>query len=114
MLIHDAARPFCTPDLIAAVLDPLAQVEGCDAISPVPRDRLWRAQTLQAVRYAAIRAAHASGDTNAADDVEIVRTAGLSVRVVEGDEANFKITLPRDLERADQILLTRRPIIPRS
>jgi 2-C-methyl-D-erythritol 4-phosphate cytidylyltransferase len=130
VLIHDAARPFCTPDLIATVLEPLAEVEGAfaalpvvdalwkaegsDAISPVPRDGLWRAQTPQAFRYAAIRAAHASGDANAADDVEIARKAGLSVRVVEGNEANFKITLPRDLERAEQILLTCRPIIPRS
>ncbi len=120
VLIHDAARPFCTPALIAAVLEPLAQVEGAfaalpvvdalwkadgtNAISPVARDGLWRAQTPQAFRYEAILAAHAEGDAGATDDVAIARTAGLSVRVVEGDEMNFKITLPRDLERARRIL----------
>ncbi|MBO6899697.1 MAG: 2-C-methyl-D-erythritol 4-phosphate cytidylyltransferase [Shimia sp.] len=120
VLIHDAARPFCAPELIAAVLEPLAEVEGAfaalpvvdalwkadgpNAICPVARDGLWRAQTPQAFRYDAILAAHAEGDTNATDDVAIARTAGMNVRVVEGNETNFKITLPRDLERAEQML----------
>lgn len=123
VLIHDAARPFCPADLIAAVLAPLAEVEGAfaalpvvdalwqargaEALTPVPRDGLWRAQTPQAFRYDAILAAHASGDADAADDVEIARSAGLTVRVVEGVEENFKITLPRDLERAARLLAAR-------
>lgn len=120
VLIHDAARPFCSPDLIAAVLDPLLEVEGAfaalpvvDALwkadgtlatEPVPREGLWRAQTPQAFRFEAIMKAHAKGNAAAADDVAIARQAGLTVRVVEGDEANFKITLPRDLERAERML----------
>ena len=120
VLIHDAARPFCTPRLISAVLDPLMQVDGAfaalpvvdalwkadgtEAISPVSRDSLWRAQTPQAFRYAAILDAHAHGDAAAADDAEIARAAGLTVRVVEGAEDNFKITLPRDLARAERML----------
>ena len=120
VLIHDAARPFCTAPLIAAVLEPLAQVDGAfaalpvvdalwktdgiEAIAPVSRDSLWRAQTPQAFRYTAILAAHATGDAAAADDVEIARKAGMTVRVVEGSEDNFKITLPRDLERAEHVL----------
>jgi 2-C-methyl-D-erythritol 4-phosphate cytidylyltransferase len=70
----------------------------------VSRDGLWRAQTPQAFRYEAILAAHLTGDAAAADDVEIARAAGLRVRVVEGAEENFKITLPRDLVRAAQLL----------
>lgn len=123
VLIHDAARPFCTPRLIAAVLEPLAEVEGAfaalpvvdalwkadgtNAITPVARDGLWRAQTPQAFRYDAILAAHAEGNADATDDVATARSAGLSVRVVEGDEMNFKITLPHDLERAEQLLAQR-------
>lgn len=123
VLIHDAARPFCTPGLIAAVLDPLTEVagafaalpvvdalwkaEGAEAISPVPRDGLWRAQTPQGFRFDDILAAHADGDTTAADDVEIARQAGFRVRVVEGNEDNFKITLPRDLARAERLLAER-------
>lgn len=124
VLIHDAARPFCTPRLIAAVLDPLVQVdgafaalpvvdalwkaEGTEAITPVSREGLWRAQTPQAFRFEPILAAHATGDAAAADDVEIARSVGLTVRVVEGAEENFKITLPRDLARAEQVLAQRR------
>jgi len=124
VLIQDAARPFCSPDLIAAVLAPLTEVEGAfaalpvvdalwkaegsEALTPVPREGLWRAQTPQAFRYAAILAAHANGDGDAADDVAIARQAGLTVRVVEGSEDNFKITLPRDLERAERMLSERR------
>lgn len=120
VLIHDAARPFCPAHLIAAVLEPLAEVEGAfaalpvvdalwkakgsEALSPVPRDGLWRAQTPQAFRFDAILAAHVTGDAAAADDVEIARAAGLRVRVVEGAEENFKITLPRDLARAEELL----------
>ena len=123
VLIQDAARPFCSPDLIAAVLAPLTEVEGAfaalpvvdalwkaegsEALTPVPREGLWRAQTPQAFRYAAILAAHANGDGDAADDVAIARQAGLTVRVVEGSEDNFKITLPRDLERAERMLSER-------
>lgn len=123
VLIHDAARPFCSLDLIAAVLAPLAEVEGAfaalpvvdalwkaegdQALTPVPRDGLWRAQTPQAFRYDAILAAHAAGDADAADDVAIARQADLTVRVVEGVEENFKITLPRDLDRAARLLAAR-------
>jgi 2-C-methyl-D-erythritol 4-phosphate cytidylyltransferase len=123
VLIHDAARPFCSPDLISAVLRPLAEVDGAfaalpvvdalwksnglEAMTPVSRDGLWRAQTPQAFRYEAILAAHAGGDAAAADDVAIARQMGLTVRVVEGTEQNFKITLPRDLDRAEQILAAR-------
>ena len=124
VLIHDAARPFCSPDLIAAVLEPLAHVEGAfaalpvvDALwnseamlatIPVSREGLWRAQTPQAFRFKAILAAHAQGDATAADDVEIACSAGLQVRVVEGHERNFKITSPRDFERAERMILDRR------
>ena len=120
VLIHDAARPFCPPELIAAVLEPLGtvdgafaalpvvdalwQAEGSEAQTPVPRAGLWRAQTPQAFRFEAILAAHATGDPAAADDVEIARQAGLRVRVVEGVEENFKITLPRDLDRAERLM----------
>jgi len=124
VLIHDAARPFCSASLIATVLAPLSEVEGAfaalpvvdalwqtdghDALHPVSRHSLWRAQTPQAFRFAAILEAHAQGNAAATDDVETARDAGLTVRVVEGCEANFKITLPRDLERARQMLRTER------
>lgn len=120
VLIHDAARPFCSPKLIKAVIDALEEVDGAfaalpvvdalwrvdgtKAIDAVSREGLWRAQTPQAFRYQAILAAYMEDGINAADDVEVARAAGLNVCVVEGEETNFKITLPADLTRAERFL----------
>jgi 2-C-methyl-D-erythritol 4-phosphate cytidylyltransferase/2-C-methyl-D-erythritol 2,4-cyclodiphosphate synthase len=116
VLIHDAARPFVSRTVIAAVLDALDaapaafpalpvvdalwRAEDGNATEPAPRDGLWRAQTPQGFRYAEILAAHRAYRGEAADDVAVARAAGLAVRVVPGDEANFKITTAADLERA--------------
>ena len=120
VLIHDAARPFVTGEVVAAVLtgldaaeavlpalplvDALWEAEDGFADRPARRDRRWRAQTPQGFRFGAILAAHrahagARGGT-AADDAEVARAAGIKVRLVPGDEANFKITTAADLERA--------------
>ncbi|WP_292286511.1 2-C-methyl-D-erythritol 4-phosphate cytidylyltransferase [Marivita sp.] len=120
VLIHDAARPFCPVDLIERVIAPLDQCDGAfaalpvvDAMwkavdgyatSPVDRTGLWRAQTPQAFRYDAILSAHQQLPTPVADDVEVARLAGLTVQIVGGDERNFKITLPADLDRAERLI----------
>jgi 2-C-methyl-D-erythritol 4-phosphate cytidylyltransferase/2-C-methyl-D-erythritol 2,4-cyclodiphosphate synthase len=119
VLIHDAARPFLAPAVIDAVLaaldtgpaafpalpvvDALWRASGDEATEPVPRDGLWRAQTPQGFRFADILAAHRAHGGEAADDVAVARAAGLAVRVVPGDEANFKITTAADLERAREL-----------
>lgn len=120
VLIHDAARPFLPPRVIADVIRALESHEGAlaalnvvDALrrdadglcgEAVSRDGLWRAQTPQGFRFADILAAHrANQDPKAADDAEIARAAGLSVALVEGDTDNFKITTPRDMERAERL-----------
>ena len=116
VLIHDAARPFLRPELISNVLaaldeapaalpalpvvDALWRAEGDRADAPVSRDGLWRAQTPQGFRYPEILAAHRGHRGAALDDVAVARAAGLEVRIVPGDEDNFKITDGADLERA--------------
>lgn len=116
VLIHDAARPFVPASVISDVMTMLADVPGAcaglpviDALwssdgdkadTPVPRDGLWRAQTPQGFHYAAIRAAHDSYAGEATDDVAVARQAGLTVRFVQGSEANYKITTIADLARA--------------
>jgi 2-C-methyl-D-erythritol 4-phosphate cytidylyltransferase/2-C-methyl-D-erythritol 2,4-cyclodiphosphate synthase len=119
VLIHDGARPFVSRAGVAAVIEALdaadgavPAVPGVDAVwravagearEAAPRDGLWRAQTPQGFRFAAILAAHRAGDAGAAaDDVAVARAAGLAVRVVPGEDANFKITTSGDLDRARQ------------
>ena len=119
VVVHDAARPFATPELVSEVV---AAVSGCDgAIAAVPVDEtikrvedsrviatvdrtpLWRAQTPQAFRTAVLRAAHERAQSEghlATDDAELVERYGGSIAIVEGSRANLKITFPEDLELA--------------
>ena len=82
------------------MVDALWRAEDGLATEAAPRDGLWRAQTPQGFRFAEILAAHRAYRGAAADDVAVARAAGLAVRIVPGDEANFKITTAADLERA--------------
>lgn len=116
VLVHDAARPFVTSgvisDVIAAlnsseaafaalpVVDALWSSDAGMAVSSVPRDGLWRAQTPQGFGFETLLEAHRSYVGEAADDVAIVRAQGIPVRIVEGHTDNFKITTPEDLARA--------------
>lgn len=118
VLIHDAARPFVSGKVIEDVISALDAAEGAFAalplvdalwkteegcaISPVARDGLWRAQTPQGFRFRSILEAHRRHDGTGADDVAVAREAGMSVRLVEGSEQNYKITTSADLRRALQ------------
>ena len=120
VLIHDAARPFAPSDTINAVLSALADADGAALALPVvdalwrseaglatesvPRAHLWRAQTPQGFRFAPILAAHRANTGDAADDIAVARAAGMSVRLLEGSEANYKITTAADLARAERDL----------
>jgi 2-C-methyl-D-erythritol 4-phosphate cytidylyltransferase len=120
VLVHDAARPLASPDLVRRVIDRLLS-GGVDAVVPVVpvRDTLKRvgdgwvvetvdrrglagAQTPQGFRVAALRAAHAAnGDDDAGDDALLVERLLGSVATVEGEEANLKVTYPGDLALAE-------------
>ncbi len=118
VLIHDAARPFVSTEVIGAVLaaletsagavpclpvvDALWRAEGGRAATAAPREGLFRAQTPQGFAFPAILAAHrALEDPEAAlDDVAVARAAGLGVAIVPGALENVKITTPEDLARA--------------
>lgn len=120
VLVHDAARAFITQQIIRAVMDELVEsdaafaalpvvdalwrADGDVAATPVARDGLWRAQTPQGFRYDVLHAAHLAYQGEAADDVEIVRAMGTKVKIVRGDSANFKITTPDDLLRAERFV----------
>lgn len=124
VLIHDAARPFVSQDIISRVLAALSRRQGSLAAIPAPdtlkfardgvvertieRQGLWLAQTPQAFHYGAILAAHeaaaAAGRDDFTDDAAIAEWHGLDVAVVEGSAANWKITTAADLVLADRLL----------
>lgn len=120
VLIHDGARPLVDAGVIGRVLAALEASPGAAPALPVTdalwrgrgglvagtQDRadLWRAQTPQGFRFDAILAAHRAHPGQAADDVEVARAAGLDVAIVEGNEANLKLTFPGDFARAEAIL----------
>lgn len=124
VLIHDAARPFVSPATISAVIEALSAHTGALAAVPladtlkraapdgqvaetIPRDGLWRAQTPQGFRYAAILDAHRRAATTSidfTDDASIAEWAGLDVTLVSDSAANAKITTTEDLAMAQQSL----------
>jgi len=121
VLIHDAARPLVTHELISRVIESLSTHTAALPMLPVtdtlrrapngmagevvPREGLWRAQTPQGFHFNAILDAHQSlHDMQATDDVALAIAAGIKVANVEGDEENFKITTMNDLTRAKRLL----------
>ncbi|PWR25934.1 bifunctional 2-C-methyl-D-erythritol 4-phosphate cytidylyltransferase/2-C-methyl-D-erythritol 2,4-cyclodiphosphate synthase [Zavarzinia aquatilis] len=122
VLIHDAARPFVDPDLTGRVLAALEHHVGAIPALPVvdtlkrgqaglvgetvPRDGLFRAQTPQGFRFAAILDAHRrQSGAQMTDDAALATAAGLDVALVPGAEENFKVTTADDLDRAERALL---------
>lgn len=125
VLIHDGARPLITPEIIGTTLAALVETAGAIAAVPMPdtlkreskqniaaegpeRTGLWRAQTPQTFRYAAILAAHqAATGLELTDDAAVAERAGIGVKLVLGSEENLKVTNPADLARAEKLMLAR-------
>jgi 2-C-methyl-D-erythritol 4-phosphate cytidylyltransferase/2-C-methyl-D-erythritol 2,4-cyclodiphosphate synthase len=123
ILIHDAARPFVPPGVVARLLGALDAHEAAVPVLPVvdtlaraeaalgeavAREGLFRVQTPQAFRFDAILAAHRTwSGPPATDDTQIARAAGLDVAVVEGDPALEKLTREEDFTAAEQSLAAR-------
>ncbi len=116
VLVHDAARPLVTAEVVGRVCDALAAgavaavpvVPVTDSLRtvegrPVERAGLVAVQTPQGFRVEVLRAAHAGGDA-ATDDASLVDRLGLTVVHVEGDPTNMKITAPHDLRTAEVLL----------
>lgn len=127
VLVHDAARPLVTADLVRRVAEAAARDGAAAPALPVrdsvhrvgpdgrlvgslAREDLRAVQTPQAARApllrAALEAAEARG-LEATDEVALLVAAGVPVTPVPGDEDNLKLTVPADLARARQVLEAR-------
>ena len=123
VLVHDAARPFCPPDVVDRLLRALDSHDGAAPVLPVgdtlarageivgePIDRAGavRVQTPQAFAADALRGAYDrwTGDPPT-DETSVARAAGLTVAAVAGDPMLDKLTTPADWDRAEAMLAAR-------
>lgn len=122
ILVHDAARPFASADLIdrvireteesGAAVPALPATETVKRTDPagrtvretIAREEVWLAQTPQGFRRdlleGAMAARHGASGTLATDDAMLVEQTGHEVHVVMGDPLNVKITTADDLAAA--------------
>ena len=118
--IHDAARPFVTEDLIQRSISACEFADG--AVVGIPskdtvkfsenglvketldREKIWLAQTpqcfhknklLQALYYAETE------NLTGTDESALMEAMGFSIKLVEGNSNNFKITTKDDWIRAE-------------
>ena len=131
VLVHDAARPALRAELVETivaaaagtdaavipvvpVVDSLKRVRGERVVGPVEREEVAAAQTPQAARLGALRAAieeaHAWGRP-ITDDAGALAAAGVPVHVVPGDPENRKLTDPGDLVAMRALLAARSTLV---
>jgi 2-C-methyl-D-erythritol 4-phosphate cytidylyltransferase len=121
VLVHDAARPLVTDELVERVLGPLAEgYEGVVPALPLPdtikrvsgrtitetiaRDGLVAAQTPQGFLASALRRAYEGEVSEATDCATLVERSGGRVAVVEGDPELLKVTTAADLRLVESLL----------
>jgi 2-C-methyl-D-erythritol 4-phosphate cytidylyltransferase/2-C-methyl-D-erythritol 2,4-cyclodiphosphate synthase len=128
VLVHDAARPALSLELVATVaaasavggeravvpvvpiVDSLKRVRGDRVVAPIEREEIAAAQTPQAAPLGALRAAieeaHAWGRP-ITDDAGALAAAGVPVHTVAGEPANRKLTEPGDIASMRAVLAAR-------
>jgi len=124
VLVHDAARPLCPPDVFHRVLDGAREHGAVTAAVPVvdsikrvtaagvvtetiDRAELVAVQTPQGFRAEVLAAAHLRAHADgvrADDDCALVERMGVAVHVVMGDPVNLKVTRPADLDQVRTII----------
>jgi len=124
IVIHDAARPFASADLIGRTIAAAAEsgaavaaVQACDTVKrtddgpidaghfvreTIARETIYLAQTPQAFRRDVLSDALAQ-TIDATDEATLAERAGHAVRIVVGEASNLKITTRADLVLAEAI-----------
>ena len=121
VLVHDAARPFISADLISQVI---VALEHADAVIPglpvadtmkfapggiitktVDRSAMWFVQTPQGFSFSKILDAHRNAareeQNGLTDDAAVAEFSGIEVRIVAGEQRNKKLTTKADVEVAN-------------
>jgi len=124
-VIHDAARPFVTEEMIETAVregsggmtfglrsvDTIVESLDGEIATVLPREQMYQIQTPQAFPFKTLWDAYhkalEAGIKDASDDAGLVVRAGNRVKVLEGDPRNIKITGPVDLELAQHLIQDR-------
>ncbi len=124
ILVHDAVRPLCPPELVRKVVETAGETKAAilgvavkDTIKSVKssmviqetldRSKLMSAQTPQVFETGLLFEAFEKALADkfvSTDEASLVERLGKPVRIVEGSYENIKITVPEDLVLADLIL----------
>ncbi|WP_456432240.1 2-C-methyl-D-erythritol 4-phosphate cytidylyltransferase [Thermosulfuriphilus sp.] len=123
VLVHDAARPLVTVDLIIRVLKKARETGAAIAACPVrdtvkevedqlikrtlDRERLFLAQTPQAARIDLLKEAFSWAQTRglvATDEAGLLEALGIPVAIVCSSLSNLKVTTTEDLLIAEALL----------
>ena len=123
VIVHDVVRPFIAEEMLNRVVEAALaggsailavrpketvkmNMEDGTALSTLPREKLWLAQTPQVFEFDLLFKAFQkaiSDNFYGTDDASLVERSGGCVRIMEGNYDNIKITTPEDLELAHLI-----------
>jgi 2-C-methyl-D-erythritol 4-phosphate cytidylyltransferase/2-C-methyl-D-erythritol 2,4-cyclodiphosphate synthase len=124
ILVHDAARPLVSPELVRAVAraaaahgaaipvlpvtETLKRLDGDTIGDTVDRSDVVAAQTPQGVRRGLLERAYAKyppdGPETWTDEASLLEACRIAVHAVSGEASNLKVTVPHDLDRARAML----------
>jgi 2-C-methyl-D-erythritol 4-phosphate cytidylyltransferase len=122
VMIHDAARPFVTPEILeaglraaqqsrasiaaVAVKDTIKQVQGGVIVATPDRAQLWAVQTPQVFAFSLIHQAHHEpiAQEDMTDDATLLERLGHTVTIFSGSYTNIKITTQEDLFFAEALI----------
>ena len=124
ILVHDAARPLVSPELVRAVAraaarngaaipvlpvtETLKRLDGDTIGATVDRTDVVAAQTPQGVKRSVLERAYATyppdGPETWTDEASLLEACRIAVHAVSGEASNLKVTVPLDLERARAML----------
>ena len=123
VIIHDAVRPCVSDRILSDCINMLDQADGAMPVLPVKdtvykssdgehisallnRDEIFAGQAPESFRFGKYLAAHEKLSEEELASVrgscEIAFRAGMKIKMFEGEEGNFKITTPADLEKFRQ------------
>lgn len=125
VIIHDAARPLVSEALIQRCFDGCQEADGVLPVIPVKdtiyqsvdkthitsllnRSELFAGQAPEAFRFGKYLKLHQEMSREELlkinGSTEIAYKGGLNIKLIPGDEMNFKITTPEDLSNFESII----------